>query len=78
MFSKRARTRNVRVGESGSRMATIEERISRIEGAYDHLATKADLHALEARLIRWIIGATLSVAAIAAALAVAGARLIGS
>lgn len=24
-------------------MASIEERVSRLEGAYDHLATKADL-----------------------------------
>ncbi len=25
-------------------MATIEERISRLEGGYEHLATKADLY----------------------------------
>ena len=25
-------------------MATIEERVSRLEGGYDHLATKADLY----------------------------------
>ena len=32
-------------------MATLEERVSRLEGAYDHLATKADLKALEVRLL---------------------------
>ncbi len=31
-------------------MATVEERVSRLEGAYDHLATKADLAALESKL----------------------------
>ena len=32
-------------------MATLEQRVSRIEGAYEHLATKADLSQLENRLI---------------------------
>ena len=31
-------------------MATIEERMSKIEGAYDHLATKADLAKLEIKM----------------------------
>ena len=32
-------------------MASIEERVSRIEGGYEHLATKADLAHLESRLM---------------------------
>ena len=31
---------------------TIEERVSRLEGAYEHLATKGDLLALEAKMYR--------------------------
>ena len=40
-------------------MATVEEisnRVSRLEGAYDHLATKADLANLKADLIKWMVG----------------------
>lgn len=33
-------------------MTTSEERLSRLEGAYEHLATKADLQALEARMAK--------------------------
>ncbi len=46
--------------------ATVEERLSRIEGAYEHLATKADVSQLEirmvnseARMIRWMVGLVL-------------------
>ena len=31
-------------------MATVEERLSRLEGGYEHVATKADLKDLEIRL----------------------------
>ena len=31
-------------------MATVEQRLSRLEGAYDHLATKADLEKLKSDL----------------------------
>ena len=31
-------------------MATVEERMSRIEGAYDHLATKADVGKLDTKI----------------------------
>ena len=34
---------------------TIEERVSRIEGGYEHLATKADLERLRADAARWIL-----------------------
>jgi hypothetical protein len=40
-------------------MATVEQRISRLEGAYEHLATKADLSQLENRLIKWMVGLQL-------------------
>ena len=31
-------------------MATMEQRVSRLEGAYEHVATKSDLANLEAKL----------------------------
>ncbi len=34
---------------------TTEERVSRIEGGYEHLATKADLERLRADVARWIL-----------------------
>ena len=44
-------------------MATVEQRVGWLEGAYQHLATKADLAQLEARLTkeigrgtRWMAG----------------------
>ncbi len=51
-------------------MATLEQRVSRIEGAYEHLATRADLtqletrlandiSQLETRLIKWMVGLQL-------------------
>ena len=42
-------------------MVTLEERVSRLEGAYDHLATKADLYQLENRLIRWLFGLMVAI-----------------
>ena len=33
-------------------MATPEERLSRLEGAYEHLATKADLQELKVDLLK--------------------------
>ncbi len=48
---------------------SIEERVSKIEGAYDHLATKADLAQLESRLIWKVAGLQIaSMVAIAAIL----------
>ena len=44
-------------------VATLEERMSRLEGVYEHLATKADIADLKAELfdkmnvhMRWMIG----------------------
>lgn len=44
-------------------MATaVEERVSRLEGAYDHLATKADLAELKADLNRTLIQMVIGLA----------------
>lgn len=58
-------------------MASVEARLSRLEGGYEHLATKADLAELETRLIKWMIGAILASAALAASVALFVQRLIG-
>ncbi|MDE2901696.1 MAG: hypothetical protein OXP73_01565 [Chloroflexota bacterium] len=42
-------------------MATEAERLARLEGAYDRLATKADLANLETRLTTWFAGLLLLV-----------------
>ena len=42
-------------------MATEAERLARLEGAYNHLATKADLANLETRLTKWFTGLLLLV-----------------
>ncbi len=63
---------------------TLEERVSRIEGGFEHLATKADvaelrgdLHALETRLMRWMVGAILGSVSAAAAITGVVVRLVG-
>ena len=45
------------------------ERLARLEGAYDHLATKADIERLQVDLIKWFIGAGIGIATIASAIA---------
>ena len=61
-------------------MVTLEERVSRLEGGYEHLATKADLADLksdlksdiahmESRLLRWMIGMMLTSTAVAVSIA---------
>ena len=44
---------------------TMEERMSRMEGAYEHLATKADLAEMETRVTKWVVG-LMALSAIAA------------
>ncbi len=72
-------------------MTTLEERVSRLEGAYDHLATKADvaevhikleqmnaaIYRLESRIIKWMVGAVLAAAAIAVSLTLVLQRVLG-
>ena len=61
-------------------MATAEERLIHLEGAYEHLATKADLAeakgelktdiaSLETRLIKWMIGLMVGSVAVASSIA---------
>ena len=50
-------------------MATVEERLSRIEGGYEHLATKADLYQLENRMTRRLVGLVIAVALLAVSVA---------
>lgn len=60
-------------------MATIDgvsERVARLEGAYEHLATKADLFRLETRLIRWTIVTGIGVAGIVIAVIIAAMKLL--
>ena len=53
---------------------TTKERVSTLERRYEHLATKADLHALETRLVKWMVGMMFggmaAVAVVASAVAV--------
>ena len=58
--------------------ASVEERLSRLEGGYEHVATKADLFQLEnrimshmgqleSRLMRWMVSLMVGVALVALA-----------
>ena len=58
-------------------MATIEERVSRLEGGYEHLATKADLANLKIDLYRAIIQLGVLITTIIGA-AVAFLKLTGT
>ena len=55
----------------------MEERLSHLEGAYQHLATKADLSDMKADLIKWMVGVMLGGMATAATLTLALIRLLG-
>ena len=64
-------------------MATIEQRVGQLEGAYEHLATKADLadlktsiYQLETRMIRWMVGMMVGSVAIASSIALFIQRLL--
>ncbi len=61
-------------------MASTEERLSHLEGGYEHLATKADvanlkadIRDLENRLIRWMIGGM----AVWSAIVISALQLLG-
>ena len=49
---------------------STEERVSRIEGGYEHLATKADLERLRADVARWMF--QLGVAVVGAIITAVG------
>ena len=68
-------------------MMAMEERLSRLEGAYEHLATKADVAELkgeltaamaqmEVRLVRWMIGIIVAAAGVTGTIAFTAARLM--
>lgn len=48
---------------------SIEQRVAHLEGAYQHLATKADLHQMESRLLRWVVGTLLASVGVTAGMA---------
>lgn len=50
---------------------TTGSRDRALETRYEHLATKADLHALETRLVKWLFGMMFSGMAAAAAIVAA-------
>ncbi len=67
-------------------MMAMEARASRLEGPYEHLATKADLAELkgelmaamgqmEVRLVRWTIGIIVAAATLTGTIAFAAASL---
>ncbi|MHA4868166.1 hypothetical protein ACXZ1M_10710 [Duganella sp. PWIR1] len=58
------------------RLARIEARLDVIEAQLTHMATKADLAALETRLIKWFIGTAFAITTVMAGVAVAVAKLI--
>ena len=43
-------------------MTTVEQRLSRIEGGYEHLATKADVERLKVWLFAAIVGGNIATA----------------
>jgi hypothetical protein len=43
--------------------------VREIKGALPHLATRADLHAHETRILRWLIGTVITVATLAFSIA---------
>ena len=72
------------VAERGPDSGGLGDRVSRLEGAYGHLATKADFAELKADLTaaiaaqtRWLAGLVLASAAAAAGVVIAVDRLAG-
>ena len=61
-------------GEPAVATIPIEERVTRLEANYAHLATKADLQELKASLTRWAAG--LLIACLVSALSAAGAAIV--
>ncbi len=64
---------------------SLEQRLGRLEGAYEHLATKTDVHELESkryqmesRLLRWLVGTILASVGMASGITLALNRLLGS
>ena len=65
-------------------MTTLEQRVARLEGGYEHLATKADLskmesslNKMESSLIKWMVGLMVCAVVAASAVAVVAQNIIG-
>lgn len=46
--------------QQSQQQSQLSERVARLEGAYPHLATKADLQAMQATMIKWIVGTSIA------------------
>ena len=42
----------------------LDRRVARLEGAYPHLATRADMKELETTMIKWLVGIAISIGAV--------------
>ncbi len=58
-------------------MATVEERVSFIEGKLDQFATKADMAEMESRLIKWMVTLQLLGLGAIAAIVATAVQLLG-
>ena len=58
-------------------MATVEERLARIEGGYEHVATKADVEHMKSDIIRWTVGVMLAGLTAAVGLTAVVVRVVG-
>lgn len=61
-----------RLGNVESQLKVLNTEVSAIKATLPHLATKAEIHAvradinaLEAKMIRWIVGTTIAMASVA-------------
>lgn len=57
-------------------MASLEERVSRLEGGQEHLATKADLANTKAEIIKWVVGIGLGVVVLTSSITLAALRIM--
>lgn len=62
--------------EVKQRLARIEARLDVIESQLPHMATKADLAALETRLIKWMIATAFGITTVMSGVIVAVVKLI--
>ncbi|NYE63135.1 hypothetical protein FHW58_004363 [Duganella sp. 1224] len=61
--------------DTRERLARIEARLDVIESQLGHMATKADLAALETRLLTWFIATAFAMTTVMSAIAFAAVRL---
>lgn len=61
-------------------MASLEERVSRLEGGYEHVATKADLANTKVEIIKWVagvgIGVGIGIVALTSSIVLAALRIM--